>query len=92
MSELIELEPFRDSAGRLKAWPRKRRLQRTALSLIVEAFDVGRAYSQMEVGEVLAREHSFGDPAILRRGLIEWGLMERTTDGSRYWRTGADRS
>ena len=92
MSELIELEPFRDSAGRLKARPRKRRLQRVALGLMAESFEVGREYNQAEVGEVLAKEHSFNDPALLRRSLIEWGLMERTADGSRYWRPKDDRS
>jgi hypothetical protein len=35
---------------------------------------------------VLAGEHAFNDPALLRRSLIEHGLMERTDDGSRYWR------
>ena len=87
MSELLELEAFRDSRGRLKAWPRKRRLQNAALGLIAEAFEAGRDYNAAEVAEVLAREHAFNDPALLRRSLIEYGLMERTSDGARYWRT-----
>jgi hypothetical protein len=87
VSELLELEVFRDSRGRLKAWPRKRRLQYAALGLIADAFDRGRDYTAAEVAEVLAREHSFNDPALLRRSLIEHGLMERTSDGARYWRT-----
>jgi hypothetical protein len=89
VSELLELEAFRDSRGRLKAWPRKRRLQSAALGLIAEAFEEGRDYSAAELAEVLAREHAFNDPALLRRSLIEHGLMERTADGSRYWRTSA---
>jgi hypothetical protein len=89
VSELLELEVFRDSRGRLKAWPRKRRLQNAALRLIAEAFEEGRDYNAAEVADVLAGEHSFNDPALLRRSLIEHGLMERTDDGSRYWRTAA---
>jgi hypothetical protein len=86
VSELLELEAFRDSRGRLKTWPRKRRLQHAALCLIADSFEVGRDYSAAEVADVLAGEHAFNDPALLRRSLIEHGLMERTDDGSRYWR------
>jgi hypothetical protein len=86
----VELEAFRDSRGRLKAWPRKQRLQRAALALIADVFEHGRDYSGAEVAEILAREHAFNDPALLRRSLIEWGYMARTSDGSRYWRLGGD--
>ena len=86
VSELVELEAFRDSRGRLKAWPAKQRLQRAALALIAEEFEEGRDYSVAEVHEILAREHAFNDPALLRRSLIEWGHLGRTSDGARYWR------
>ena len=87
VSELLELESFRDTKGRLKAWPRKRRLQRAALEMMAERFEAGKEYSEAEVTAELAEEHSFNDPALLRRSMIGWGLLARTSDGSRYWRT-----
>ncbi len=78
MSELLEPGAVRDAGGKLKAWLRKRRLRNAALSVMVESFEPGRGYTQDEVTHVLAHEHSFADPAVLRRSLIGLGLMART--------------
>jgi hypothetical protein len=54
------------------------------LRYVVQAFDVDTHYSEEQVNEKLSRFHD--DVASLRRELIGFGLMERTSDGKEYWR------
>lgn len=58
-------------------------LQRLALE-----FDPGRRYTEFEVNEVLGAFHP--DWSTLRRGMIDEGLLDRTTSGgdNTYWRSG----
>jgi len=87
MSDLLALEPFRDFGGRLKAWPKKQKLQRLAIALIADSFEPGRVYTEREVNDILLELHTFNDWALLRRRLIEWGHLDRSPDGSCYWKT-----
>ena len=57
-----------------------------ALEFLAAKFEVGREYSEKEVNEILNQNHTFGDPAMLRRELYIARLLDRTPDGSRYWR------
>ncbi len=38
------------------------------------------------MNELLLGWHTFGDWALLRRMLFDWGHLDRESDGSRYWR------
>jgi hypothetical protein len=80
------LRPFRDERGRFTAWPARRKLQLAALELLAERFEPGRHYHEREVNALLEEWHTFADPAMLRRGLCDFGHLGRTPDGSRYWR------
>jgi hypothetical protein len=80
-----ELRPFVDDEGRLKQWPTKQKTQRMALALLAARFEPGRVYNERQVNELLLGWHTFGDWALLRRLLFDWGYMDRERDGSRYW-------
>ena len=80
------VERFLDRDGRLRVMPRKAADRRAALEWLAERFERGRDYTEREVGVVLDAAHAFGDPAWLRRDLFEAGLLNRETDGRRYWR------
>ncbi len=80
------LRPFFDDAGRLRQWPTKFSLQQAALAWLASAFEPGRRYTEKQVNEVLNAHHTFGDWALLRRGLCDARLLVRETDGSAYWR------
>lgn len=56
-----------------------------ALEFLAAKFEMGREYSEKEVNEILNQNHTFGDPALLRRELYMKKLLDRTPDGSRYW-------
>lgn len=85
-----ELQHYLDGQGRLKAWPSKRnkgRFQQLALAYLATKFEPGTPYHEREVNALLNKHHTFGDPALLRRELVERGLVARLRDGSAYWLT-----
>jgi|SRR5688572_8983398 len=80
-----ELRPFVDEAGRLRQWPTKQKTQRFAAAYLAERFERGRTYNERQVNELLNEWHTFGDWALLRRVLFDWGHLDRESDGSMYW-------
>jgi biotin operon repressor len=70
--------------GSLKTLPAQRKKLEAILRYIVQAFDVGKRYSEKQVNEILAGYHE--DTATLRRELVGFGLMKREGGGGDYWR------
>jgi hypothetical protein len=58
------------------------------LNFIVDAFSFDANYTEKEVNTILRRFHI--DTAALRRYLVDYGLMSRESDGTRYWRVKED--
>jgi hypothetical protein len=54
------------------------------LNFIVDAFIFDTFYTEKEVNTILHRFHV--DTAALRRYLVDYRLMAREGDGSKYWR------
>lgn len=77
------IQNFTDSSGRLKSLPAQEKKFQVLLRYVARAFQAGRRYTEKEVNEILARYHE--DTASLRRGLIEYHLMERESSGKEYW-------
>ena len=73
------LEPLK-----LKVLSAKEKKKIVILTKIVEQFEEGRDYTEPEVNEILMG--IYPDYVSLRRHLIEYGFMERTPDGGRYWK------
>jgi hypothetical protein len=70
--------------GSLKQIPLQPAKARVVLQYLVAAFEPGRDYTEKEVVDLLRRFHP--DTAALRRALVDEGLLQRESDGSRYWR------
>jgi hypothetical protein len=70
--------------GSIKQIPHQPAKLRVILEYIVAVFTPGTNYTEKEVNTILRRFHL--DVAGLRRDLIDEGLMQRESDGSRYWR------
>jgi biotin operon repressor len=71
--------------GRITAFPRQQKKQLIILHHVLEAlFVVGERYSEFEVNERLKVFSS--DTAMLRRSLVDHGLMARNGGGGEYWR------
>lgn len=70
-------------AGPLSEFPGKEKRKIAVLRHIIKRFDPNCRYSEKEVNAILKKIHS--DYVTLRRYLIEYGFMDRITDGSQYW-------
>ena len=75
-----------DAAGRLVRLPSKLSVQQMVVWSLWTRFVVRRKYTEKEVNQILNAHHSFGDPATLRRELVNMGLMGRKSDCSQYWK------
>ena len=75
-----------DRYGRLADWPAKTNLQELCLWLIWSRMPANRTFGEREIGDFLDQQHTFGDRALLRRALYDFGLVHRTRDGSEYRR------
>ncbi|MBN2048759.1 MAG: metalloregulator ArsR/SmtB family transcription factor [Anaerolineaceae bacterium] len=70
--------------GTLKLIPYQRKKFQAILDYILPEFTPGQHYSEQEVNDRLAKYHE--DYAYLRRGMIEYRYLDRTADGTDYWR------
>jgi len=75
-----------DEAGRLVRLPNKFSVQRMAMWVVWMRFAPRRNYTEKEVNAILNAHHLFGDPATLRRELVNMQLLSRESDCSRYWK------
>lgn len=83
---MSQIANFFDDSGRLKAWPSKNALKIAALNYLSLKFEFGRIYTEKEINGIIDEWHSFGDYFLLRRGLIEEKLLDRTSNGAKYWK------
>jgi len=70
--------------GSLKMLPTKTKKIIAILEYISNSFEIERNYKEKEVNAILNRYHP--DHTTLRRYLIDYGILEREKDGTRYWR------
>ncbi len=77
---------FLDKDGKIRVWPAKRDKQLSVLRYLSEKFEPGRRYAEREVNALIESWHTFGDLFLLRRGVVDAGLLSRTRNGSEYWR------
>jgi hypothetical protein len=75
-----------DDDGRLVRLAHKLSVQQMTVWALWTQFAAKRDYTEKEVNAILNAHHTFGDPASLRRELVEMGLLGRLPDCSRYWK------
>ena len=78
------LRAFVDDDGRLRRIPARRAKRLVVLDRIVQVFEVGERYPELEVNALLRAFHD--DVAALRRYLVDEGFLSR--EQGVYWRTG----
>lgn len=88
MDDPKELKTYLDELERVTKWPSKRnkgQFQLLVLQYLASKFEPGVTYTEKEVNALLNQYHTFNDPALLRREMVERKLLERTRDGKAYW-------
>ncbi|MEX2229554.1 MAG: DUF2087 domain-containing protein [Dehalococcoidia bacterium] len=84
------LDRLLDDAGRVSRWPKRRAERQMILDYLIEFVPDDEVLSERQVNDLLASRHSFHDSALLRRQLIDQGMLVRRTDGSAYWKPARD--
>ncbi len=69
-----------DTQGRLMRWPNKYAAQQTAIWALWSRLPAQRELTEKQVNEYLLASHTYGDPATLRRELVNAKLLWRTRD------------
>lgn len=75
---------FFNTDGQVIVWPKKRADKDSILKYLATKFELNKTYHENEVNEILKSWHTFADWPLLRRELIENGLMLRNRDGTEY--------
>jgi hypothetical protein len=75
-----------DSEGKLTRWPPKRSQQELCLWVLWARLPARQVLAEKEINLLLNDNHLFGDHALLRRWLCDYGMMTRTRDGREYRR------
>ena len=76
--------------GKIQRWPSKKEEKEAVLGFISLQIPPGSKLSEKEINRIIMRNILFDDFALIRRELIERGLLARTNDCREYWRTGAE--
>lgn len=71
----------------MQAIPKKAASREAALHWLLNPFEQGRFYTEKETNALLKELSSTGDFPLLRRELCDSGLLSRTRNGSKYWRS-----
>ena len=92
MEAKTDIARFLDDEGKIMKLPQKRVVREAVLAYLAGKFEPGRIYTEREVNAVCDEWHTFEDYFLLRRELVDHGLLGRERDGSRYWRVQANAS
>ncbi len=75
-----------DAEGRMVRWPGRTNHQDICVWAIWAAIPADTRLSEAEINRIIIDAHTFGDHAILRRLMVDMGLLVRTPDGRIYRR------
>lgn len=81
--KIIETYFINDEGMKLKLFPSKQKKKIAVLRKITSQFDPSLEYTEMEVNKIL--KNIYEDVSTIRRYLVQYGFLDRTADGSRYW-------
>ncbi|WP_366163594.1 DUF2087 domain-containing protein [Bacillus infantis] len=70
-------------AGGLEKFPPKEKQRLAVIREISKFLEAGKVYREKELNSII--EDIYKDYALIRRYLIEYGLLDRKADGSAYW-------
>ncbi len=86
MTKTIKIAQFLDAEGRITQLPQKHSARNAVLAYLSTKFCMNVDYTEHQINDICDRWNTFGDFFLLRRELIDNGLLGRERDGSRYWR------
>ena len=82
------LRDFLNADGTIRQVPEQKKIG-PILDYLIKNFEFDRTYTEREVNIIIKQFNE--DTAGLRRDLVDAGLMDRESDGSKYWRVDLSR-
>jgi hypothetical protein len=79
------ISAFLNDAGIITQLPAPNRTKIPVLAYLAEKFKEDKIYNEKEINEIINTWHTFGDYFILRRLLIDYKFLDRTSNGAEYW-------
>ena len=67
-------------------WPKKLAEKVEVIHWLETKFNNEKTYSEKDINKIIKQHHTFDDIALLRRKLILNNILNRTKDGSIYWK------
>lgn len=89
MARVAQVLRHFDGTGRLVRWPSRTSNQHLAIWGLWSRLTPRQSLTERQVSARLGDWHLFGDAAILRRTMVERGLLSRRPDGTDYRRVEA---
>lgn len=86
MEKTQDINRFLDDSGKIVQLSKHQKMRYTLLEYLAEKFESNCNYTEQDVNEICNKWHTFGDYFVLRRELVDNGLLCREQDGSRYWK------
>ena len=86
LEQNMNISNFLDTSGKIKQLSNKGKIRLATLTYLAEKFESDRTYTEKEVNSICDTWHTYEDHFLLRRELIDSGLLCRKTDGSCYWK------
>lgn len=80
------LTKYFDANGRLSRWPSKFSHREPCVWIMWSRMNPREAYTEKQINDFLQANLGFGDHVLLRRELVDLGLVTRTADGREYRR------
>jgi len=74
-----------DDRGRITRWSSKLKDQQAMMEYLAGKFAVEHSYHEKEVNALLQQWYLDADYVLVRRSMVDAGLLHRTRDGARYW-------
>lgn len=85
MDYTAQLRHFLDGEGLVKQIPAKQKMKLYVLLHVASKLEANRQYSEMDINGAINKLTAFRDPATVRRDLVDFGFVQRKSDGSAYW-------
>jgi len=86
LEQKIDITKFLDNSGKITQLSQKKKFRVATLYYLAEKFELNRNYTEKEVNATCDEWHTFGDYFVLRRELVDNGLLCRESNCSRYWK------
>lgn len=85
-AKVEKIARYFDADGVLMRWPGKDSHRLICLWVLWSRIAPRRSYDEKAINALLNAHHRFGDHALLRRDMVDRGMLDRTRDGREYKR------